>query len=118
MSGARPATPAWRKVFDRVERVLGEPLEGAVASERFVDVMAVGIKARRGATGAARGVVNGVAGVVLRAVNIPTRDDVQRMNRNLVALTTEVRRLTVEQQAAAGREQGRAADGAGGAGRG
>lgn len=117
MSGGRPSTPTWRRAFDRVERVLGEPLEGAVASPQFVDVMAIGIKVRRGATGAVSGVVRGVAGVVLRTVNIPTREDVQRMNRNLVVLATEVRKLSADQQASAGREQP-AVDEAGGAGRG
>jgi hypothetical protein len=117
MSGGRPATPTWRRAFDKIERLLGEPLEGAVASQQFVDVMAVGMKARRTATGAVSGVVRGVAGVVLRTVNIPTRDDVQRMNRNLVVLTTEVRRLKAEQQASKGRQGVPPADEAGDAGR-
>jgi hypothetical protein len=116
MSGQRPTTPSWRRVFDKVERALGEPLEGAVASQQFVDVMAVGMKARRGVTGAVRGAVSGVAGVVLRTVNIPTRDDMQRMNRNLAVLATEVRRLGADQQALKGSGDG-AAGGEGEAGR-
>lgn len=118
MSDGRPGTPSWRRAFDKVERVVGEPLEGAVASQQFVDVMAVGMRARRTATGAVFGVVRGVAGVVLRTVNIPTRDDVQRLNRNLVVLTTEVRRLKAEQQPPKGREDVPPVDGAGGPERG
>ncbi len=110
MSGGRAPTPRWRQAFDKVERALGEPLEGAAGSQAFVDVVLVGMKVRRGVTGTVRGVVNGVSGVVLRTVNIPTRDDVQRMSRNLAVLTTEVRRLAAEQQATAGREHRSAAD--------
>ena len=105
MGGGRTGTPTWRRVFDRVERAVGEPLEAAVASQRFVDVMAAGLEVRRSATGAVRGVVNGVAGALLRTVDTATRDDVQRMNRSLVVPTSEVRLTGAERQAGAGRGQ-------------
>lgn len=92
--------PTWRRAFDSVERALGEPLEGVVASQRFVDVMAVGMRARRLAVGTVRGAVAGVAGAVLHAVNIPTSQDVQRLNRNLAVLATEVRAISAAQQQA------------------
>ena len=85
--------PTWRRVFDRVERAVGAPLEDAVASTRFVEVMALGLKARRAVGGTARRAVDGVTGTVLRAVNIPTREDVRALNANMVTLVTEVRAL-------------------------
>lgn len=85
--------PTWRRVFDRVERAVGAPLEDAVASTRFVEVVALGMKARRAVGGTARRAVDGVTGTVLRAVNIPTREDVRALNANMLTLVTEVRAL-------------------------
>lgn len=90
--------PRWRRAFDRIERKVGEPLEDVAGSERFVDVMAVGMKARRMAGGTVRRAVNGVTGKVLHAVNIPTRDDVGRLNNNIRALAGELRALEQTQR--------------------
>ena len=85
--------PTWRRAFDRVERAVGVPLEDVVASPRFVEVVALGMKARRAVAGTARRAVHGVTGTVLHAVNIPTREDVRALNANMVTLVTEVRAL-------------------------
>jgi len=79
--------PTWRKVFDKVERTLGEPLETAVSSYRFVNVMSMGKRTKGAVTGRAGRLVGGV----LHKVNIATRDDVQGLNKNLASLATEVR---------------------------
>jgi hypothetical protein len=94
------AKPAWRQVFDRVEEAVGRPLEEAVASSTYVDVVVVGLRAQRAVAGALARVVGGTVGGVLRAVNIPTRDDVLRLNRQLAVLAAEVRALGVAQQEA------------------
>lgn len=89
----------WRG-FDKVERKVGKPLEDVVASERYADVMVRGLKVQRAVGGLAGRVLKGGIGKVLRAVNIPTSTDVQRLSRQLAVLTSEVRTLTMEQHAA------------------
>jgi hypothetical protein len=86
----------WRQVFDKVERAVGGPLEDAVNSPRYAVIMTTGIRTRRALTDTASGLVGGVAGVALRALNIPTRDDVQRINRNLSALAGELRAISAQ----------------------
>ena len=94
--------PTWRRVFDRVERAVGAPLEDVVASNRFVEVVALGMKARRAVAGTARRAVHGVTGTVLHAVNIPTREDVRALNANMATLVTEVRALEKNNRGASG----------------
>lgn len=109
--------PTWRRVFDRVERAVGVPLEDVAASNRFVEVMALGMKARRAVGGTARRAVDGVTGTVLRAVNIPSREDVRVLKEHMVTLVTEVRaleqnqRLASPQRPPAARSAGRRAAG-------
>ncbi len=85
--------PPWRRVFDRVERKIGEPLEGVATSERFVDVMATGMKAKRAVTGSAGWLVGGVLRKVLHAANIATLSDVKRLNGHLSELASEMRAI-------------------------
>jgi len=92
------STPKWRKVFDRVERVVGAPLEDVAASNRFVEVVAVGMKVRRVAGGTARRAVGGVTGKLLWAVNAPSRDDIRRLNGQIATLASEVRALEQKQR--------------------
>jgi hypothetical protein len=78
------------------------------ASPASVNLRAVGIMARRAAAGAVARVVGGVFGPVLRAANVPTRDDVPsredvlRLSRQVAALTGEVRALSAAQQESRG----------------
>ena len=90
--------PKWRQVFDRVERKVGAPLEDMAASDRFIEVMAVGMKVRRVAGGTTRRVLGGVTSKVLWVVDAPTRDDVRRLNEQLAALASEVRTLEQAQR--------------------
>lgn len=96
------AKPAWRQVFDKVERAVGRPLEEAVASPTYADVIAIGIKTQRAVNGILGRAVGGAVGNVLRVINVPTRDDVLRLNRQLAVLSAEVRTLGAAQQAARG----------------
>ncbi|GAC1386124.1 MAG: hypothetical protein NVSMB4_13370 [Acidimicrobiales bacterium] len=92
--------PKWRQVFDKVERAVGVPLEDVAASNRFVEVMAVGIKVRRAAFGTLGRVVHGVTRPVLHAANIATRDDVRRVTTSLSTLAGEVRTRELAQGSA------------------
>jgi hypothetical protein len=92
-------TPSWRQALDKAERAVGRPLEEITASPAYVNLLAVGIMTRRAAAGAAARVVSGWFAPVRRAANIPTRDDVLRLSRQLEVLTTEVRALAAAQRA-------------------
>lgn len=109
--------PGWRRAFDRVERVVGEPLEGIVASPKYVDVMLTGLKVQRALLGAVGRAAGGVVRKGLRAAQIPTRTDVRTLNQQLTELATEVRQLSAEThrlRAAAKRAPGSAPRKAGG----
>ena len=84
------AQPRWRQLFDRAERAVGAPLEELVAKEPFHQVVMLTIHARS----AVRGVVERQTRAVLHAINIPSLTDVRRVNRQLGALTSEVRELS------------------------
>jgi len=92
-------TPPWRQAIDKAERAVGRPLEDITASPAYVNLLAVGVMARRAAAGAAAQVVSGLFAPVRRAANIPARDDVLRLSRQLEVLTTEVRALAAAQRA-------------------
>lgn len=87
MSNVKRQQPPWRRVFDRVERKIGEPLEGMVTSNKFVDVMATGMKAKRAVTGSAGWLVGGALRKVLHTANIATLSDVKRVNGHLSDLS-------------------------------
>lgn len=86
------AKPTWRRVFDRAERTVGAPLEGVVASPRYVDVTLL-VRKVRGTAGA----VVGFPMTTLRSVlNVPARGDIRRLGHQIAALTNEVHDLAAE----------------------
>ena len=85
--------PLWRKGFDSVERAVGRPLESAVRSELYFDVLALSTRARREAFNAVERVSVGA----LHLVNLPASTDIRqlraqiaRMERTMVALTKQI----------------------------
>jgi hypothetical protein len=92
--------PTWRRAFDRVERAIGEPLENAAGSSTYVDVLVRGMKVQRAVGGAVGRVAGGAVNVVLRAANLPTRNDMTKLSRQVTVLTSEVRQLKSAQQPA------------------
>ena len=85
------STPAWRQVFDTLERAIGRPLEEVATSHAFVDLAVTGLKARRAVTGTAGWIVGGAVNRVLRTANIATRDDLKRLTGQVALLASEVR---------------------------
>lgn len=85
----------WRQVFDRVERAVGAPLESAVASPRFGTVVSAWVQGQRTLDRAVRQRIDAQVAGVLHLLNVPTRDDVQRLSRQLAVLTAEVRALSL-----------------------
>lgn len=87
----------WR-AFDRVERALGRPLEDLVASRRYLDVALRGTRVQKAVRGAIGRITAGAATRVLHAAQIPTREEVRNLNRQLTNLTTEMRSLRAQQR--------------------
>jgi hypothetical protein len=94
---SRSKHPFWR-AFDKVERTIGEPLEEIVASRKYLDVMLTGRKVQRAVGGVVGRVARGAVEGVLHVAQIPTRSDVDDMNRKLTRLSTEIRALSAETQ--------------------
>jgi hypothetical protein len=81
--------PTWRRAFDRAERTVGRPLEGLVASPRYVD-LSLFVRRVRGAAGT----VVGFPMTSLRyMLNVPARGDIRRLGHQISALTNEVHDL-------------------------
>jgi hypothetical protein len=85
--------PLWLQAVHRLERAVGVPVESAVRSDTYFDVMSRISKARRKALGAAEGLsrrglhlLNLPAGTDIRVV----RQQLSRMERRLVQLTEEM----------------------------
>ena len=90
-------SPLWRG-FDKVERKIGEPLERAAVSNRYVDLMVRGMNVQRAIGGRVGRVAGGATERVLKTLNIPTRSDVRKLNQQLAVLTREVREMSAEQR--------------------
>jgi hypothetical protein len=79
-----------RRVFDSAERAVGAPLESLVASRRFTDVAVLALRTQ----GLGARMIERQSRAVLHFWNMPARSDVQRVNRQIAALTNEVRALS------------------------
>jgi hypothetical protein len=84
------AQPLLRRVFDRAERAIGAPLEDVVRSSHFMDAYLLQRRVGRGL----RAALDRPTGAFLHLINIPARNDVRRVNRQIAALTEEVRALS------------------------
>jgi hypothetical protein len=94
--------PFLRRAFDRAERAIGKPLEDAVQSSKFTDVYL----GRKRVARTLRSALDRPTGAFLHFINVPARSDVRRVNRQIAALTEEVRSLSArldEQQVPASR---------------
>jgi hypothetical protein len=101
--------PAWRGAFDWVERAVGAPLEEAVASRRYVDVLVFWMNGPLAVNQMLCRLADDQLGRVLHLLNMPSRDDVTRLSRQITILTAEVRALSLP----ADRIEGLVADWAG-----
>jgi hypothetical protein len=99
--------PVWWRAFDKLERMVGKPLEDAVASRRYVDVMTSAMKVQRAVGGRVGQVAGGALERALHAARVPTRDDVRRLSREIAVLTSEVRALKTAQQSEAAAQSAR-----------
>jgi hypothetical protein len=88
------AQPAWRRAFDKLERTVGEPLEDAVASQRYIDLVVKGTKAQLAFNRIVKRAVDHQIARALHLFNVPAYSDMRRLSRQLTTLTGEMRGLT------------------------
>jgi hypothetical protein len=88
--------PLWLRVVLRVERTIGEPIESAVRSDTYFDLISTTTRVRRKVTGTAEG----VSRRCLHLLNLPAGSDIRgmrqqlaRMERRLNALSDDVAEL-------------------------
>jgi hypothetical protein len=84
--------PLWLKVVLRLERAIGEPVESAVRSETYFDVISTANRVRHRAIGA----VEGVSRRALHVLNLPTASDVRRMRQQLARMERRLNQLSEE----------------------
>jgi hypothetical protein len=87
--------PAWRGAFDWVERAVGAPLEEAVASRRGVDLLVFWMNGQLAVNQLVYRLVDDQLGRAMHMLNMPSREDVNRLSRQIATLTAEVRGLSL-----------------------
>jgi hypothetical protein len=84
------AKPLWLKTVYRVERAVGEPVEAAVRTETYFEVMT---KVTR-TTKTAKRAVSGVSTRALHLLNLPAGSDVRRMREQLARMERRINQLS------------------------
>jgi hypothetical protein len=82
--------PLWLKAVHRLERAVGEPIEAAVRTDTYFDVVA---KATRATVHAKRTVV-GTSTRVLHLLNLPADSDIRRMREQLLRMERRLNQLS------------------------
>ena len=97
------SAPLWLRAVHRLERAIGEPIEAAVRTDTYFDVVAHATRARSLATGAAEG----VSRRCLHLLNLPAGTDVRRLREQLARMERRLQVLTDELEAGDGRRPDR-----------
>ena len=71
--------PLWLKAVHKLERAVGEPIEAAVRTDTYFDVLTAATRA----TAKARRTVVGTSTRVLHVFNLPADADVRRLREQL-----------------------------------
>jgi len=74
--------PLWLRAVLRVERAVGEPIEAAVRSETYFDLVSTTTRVRRKVGGAAEG----VSRRCLHVLNLPAGSDIRRLRQQLARM--------------------------------
>jgi hypothetical protein len=82
--------PLWLKAVHRLERAVGEPIEAAVRTDTYFDLVA---KATRATVKAKRTVV-GTSTRVLHVLNLPADSDIRRMREQLLRMERRLNQLS------------------------
>ena len=81
--------PLWLRAVLRVERAVGKPVESAVRSEKYFDLVTKTTRIRRKAGGAAEG----VSRRALHVLNLPAGSDIRRVRQQLARMERQIDQL-------------------------
>jgi hypothetical protein len=84
--------PLWLRAVHRLERTIGEPVEAAVRTDTYFDLVA---KATR-ATRSVKRTVVGTSTRMLHVMNLPAGSDMRRMREQLSRMERRLNQLTEE----------------------
>jgi hypothetical protein len=82
--------PLWLQAVHRLERAVGEPIEAAVRTDTYFDLVT---KATR-ATRKAKSTVVGTSTRVLHLLNLPADSDMRRMREQLLRMERRLNQLS------------------------
>lgn len=84
--------PLWLRVVLRLERAVGEPIESAVRSDKYFDLVSTTTRVRKRVTGAAEG----VSRRGLHLLNLPAGSDIRRMRQQLARMERRLNQISHE----------------------
>jgi hypothetical protein len=84
--------PLWLRVVLKVERTVGEPIEAAVRSDTYFDLVSTTTRVRRKVGGAAEG----VSRRCLHLLNLPAGSDIRRLRQQLARMERRLNELSHE----------------------
>jgi hypothetical protein len=82
--------PLWLRAVLRLERAIGEPIESAVRSDTYFDLVSTTTRVRRKVEGAAEG----VSRRCLHMLNLPAGSDIRRMRQQLARMERRLNQLS------------------------
>jgi hypothetical protein len=91
-SAPRSSGPLWLRAVHRVERAIGEPLESALHSDAYFDLVTEMLRARARTSRAAEG----LSRRLLHLVNLPAGSDIRRVREQLGRMERRLAELSKE----------------------
>jgi hypothetical protein len=82
--------PLWLRVVLRVERAVGEPIEAAVRSDTYFDLVSTTTRVRRKVGGTAEG----LSRRCLHLLNLPAGSDIRRLRQQLARMERRLDQLS------------------------
>jgi hypothetical protein len=82
--------PLWLRAVIRIERAIGEPIESAVRSDTYFDVISATTRVRRKVLGTAEG----VSKRCLHLLNLPAGSDIRGMRQQLARMERRINQLS------------------------
>jgi hypothetical protein len=82
--------PLWLRAVIRLERAIGEPIESAVRSDTYFDVVSTTTRVRRKVAGTAEG----VSRRCLHLLNLPAGSDIRGMRQQLARMERRLNQLS------------------------
>ena len=84
--------PLWLRAVSRLERAIGEPIESAVRSDQYFDLVSTTTRLRRKVTGTAEG----VSRRCLHLLNLPAGSDIRNLRHQLARMERRLNQLSHE----------------------